>query len=420
MPVKNNNDSFRINLDLFLDVNLPYIEESIELLRKDIGLRQKSQIKALKLLLCNMYLNPDREIMLSRKKQSLGGIKYNPLGIGYRGIVSSLDALSNHQLINQVIGIPGETLTTMQSTKKLNEWFVENDWNAESINVRSGQYITLRKNNMIDGRATYIDYEDTDYSIWLRAELKKYNNLLNKSHIFLEGLNGDKDKVFSHLTIQRKFIQHPASKIKNGEFIFSGRMPGPWVSLSQADRSRITINGEPTVELDRQASHLNAMYQVVTGVPYPSGDPYEIIINGFKIPRHIIKKYSNFMQGGRSAKGVAQSVINAYKSDTDQSKYENYLEVRKTIKSSEIVQAILDKHPQIAPYYLNKKAYGDYIRCWESDIVFEVVIELTKREIPCLTVYDSFIVPLQYKQLVDKIKDITPYVNRRRLDKVLL
>ena len=60
-------------------------------------------------------------------------------------------------------------------------------------------------------------------------------------------------------------------------------MPGPWVSLSQADRDRITINGEPTVELDRQASHLNAMYQVVTGTPYLSGDPYEVIINGFKI-----------------------------------------------------------------------------------------------------------------------------------------
>ena len=47
-------------------------------------------------------------------------------------------------------------------------------------------------------------------------------------------------------------------------------------------------------------------------------------------------------------------------------------------------------------------------------------MELTKREIPCLTVYDSFIVPLQYKQLVDNIKDITPYINRRKLDKVLV
>ena len=74
----------------------------------------------------------------------------------------------------------------------------------------------------------------------------------------------------------------------------------------------------------------------------------------------------------------------------------------------------------IAPYYLNGKAYGDYISCWESDIVFEVVVELTKRGIPCLTIYDSFIVPLQYKELVDEMKDRTSYINRRGLEKVLL
>ena len=46
-------------------------------------------------------------------------------------------------------------------------------------------------------------------------------------------------------------------------------------------------------------------------------------------------------------------------------------------------------------------------------------MELTKRGIPCLTVYDSFIVPHQYKDLVDSIKDITPYVDRRGIHNVL-
>jgi hypothetical protein len=44
-------------------------------------------------------------------------------------------------------------------------------------------------------------------------------------------------------------------------------------------------------------------------------------------------------------------------------------------------------------------------------------MELTKRGIPCLTIYDSFIVPIQYKDLVDKMKDVTPYINRRGLSK---
>ena len=65
-------------------------------------------------------------------------------------------------------------------------------------------------------------------------------------------------------------------------------MPGPWVNLSSKLREKITINGEPTVELDRDASHLNAMYQVITGAPYPhKDDPYHIVVDGGVVPRHI-------------------------------------------------------------------------------------------------------------------------------------
>jgi len=40
------------------------------------------------------------------------------------------------------------------------------------------------------------------------------------------------------------------------------------------------------------------------------------------------------------------------------------------------------------------KADGDFIGCWESDLVFEIVMELIRRDMLCLTVYDSFIAPL--------------------------
>ena len=45
-------------------------------------------------------------------------------------------------------------------------------------------------------------------------------------------------------------------------------------------------------------------------------------------------------------------------------------------------------------------------------------MELTRRGIPCLTIYDSFIVPTQYKKLVDSIKDNIPYVDRRGISKI--
>ncbi|WP_197503554.1 hypothetical protein, partial [Candidatus Pseudothioglobus singularis] len=59
---------------------------------------------------------------------------------------------------------------------------------------------------------------------------------------------------------------------ENTEFAYGGRMPGPWVNLSSELRKNITIDGQPTIELDRDASHLNAMYQVITGAPYSYDD----------------------------------------------------------------------------------------------------------------------------------------------------
>ncbi|WP_144417903.1 hypothetical protein [Candidatus Pseudothioglobus singularis] len=412
-------------IDLFLDVNMPHLEELSSQLGKDLGMRQKSQFKALKLLLCNLFIQGQRKVMVSRKKQPLGGKRYNPLGIGYSSIISSLDALESNGYIVQELGDFDENKrTTMMPTDKLLQWFENTEWSDEGIDKRVGTYITLRKAKKDNGKQSYIDYEDTDYSKWLSEEIKQYDQLLSNSRIVLLNDDGTEDREFKKFTIQRKFIRHKHQG-ENTEFAYGGRMPGPWVNLSSELRKNITIDGQPTIELDRDASHLNAMYQVITGAPYPyDDDPYYIIVDGYPVPRHIAKNFSTFMQGSNSVLGTAHSVINHYKYEAlkvknpkakDIKKHEEYIEFKKKVKSTDIAKAILSKHPKIAKYYNNGKIYGDFISCWESDIVFEVVMELTKREIPCLTIYDSFIVPIQYKELVDNMKDVTPYINRRVL-----
>ena len=416
-------------LDLFLDVNRQQIKDLSHKLGKDIGLHDKNQRKGLRLLLCNMYIQGQRQVMVSRRKQSLGGKKYNPLGIGYRTIISSLNALQKNGYIIQIIGSHNEgTMTTMEPTDKLLQWFKDTEWSDDRIDKRVGSYATLREPRKQNNNAVYIDFEGTKYSKWLGERIRQYDQLLSSCRIVLLDGDGVEDREFKKYTIQRKFISHKAAS-NNMEFAFGGRMPGPWVNLSSDLRKNITINGEATVELDRNASHLNAMYQVITGAPYPyKDDPYKVVVDGVEVPRHIAKNFSSFMQGSKSPKGAAHSVINEYKrkalevknpKEEDIKKHEEYVEFKKNIKPTDIAKAILEKHPKVANYYNRGKAYGDFISCWESDIVFEVVMELTKKGIPCLTVYDSFIVPLQYKDLVDEIKDTTPYFDRRGLSKEL-
>jgi peptide subunit release factor 1 (eRF1) len=56
-------------LDLFLEVNRQQLKDSSHSLSKDICLRDKNQTKGLRLLLCNMYIQGQRQVMVSRRKQ---------------------------------------------------------------------------------------------------------------------------------------------------------------------------------------------------------------------------------------------------------------------------------------------------------------------------------------------------------------
>jgi len=408
-------------LNLFLNSNNSHISDSCELLRKEIALIRKEQTKALKLLLCNLCIHPNQSIRVSRSRNSLGTKRSNPLGIGFDAFRKALDTLDSHEYITQDIGSKLENKqTTIITTPKIIEWFHANSWTEDDIEVFDGQYVKLRLN---EDKRSSIDYEDTDYSRWLSGELEDYSNLLNSSSLHLMDENDNLEKEYKNLTIARAFIKHKRHPI-NGEFLFGGRMAPPWVNLSKEARKRIIINGEPTVELDRPASHINAMYEVVTGKPYQDGYPYELFINDSLVPKHIVKNLASFMQGSKSPLGTAISVGNHYKREAakpgaaakDTFQYEQWLSYKKKVSTSIIIDSFLTKHSLVKDYYMRGKQYGDRIQCWESDIVFEVVIELVKRRIPVLTVYDSFIIQLRYSRLLNELMEDVKFTNRRRLE----
>ena len=408
-------------LNLFLNSNNSHISDSCELLRKEIALIRKEQTKALKLLLCNLCIHPNQSIRVSRSRNSLGTKRSNPLGIGFDAFRKALDTLDSHEYITQDIGSKLENKqTTIITTPKIIEWFHANSWTEDDIEVFDGQYVKLRLN---EDKRSSIDYEDTDYSRWLSGELESYSNLLNSSSLHLMDENDNLEKEYKNLTIARAFIKHKKHPI-NGEFLFGGRMAPPWVNLSKEVRKRIIINGEPTVELDRPASHINAMYEVVTGKPYQDGYPYELFINDSLVPKHIVKNLASFMQGSISPLGTAISVGNHYKREAAKPgaaakgtlQYEEWLSYKKKVSTSIIIDSFLTKHPLVKDYYMRGKQYGDRIQCWESDIVFEVVIELVKRRIPVLTVYDSFIIQLRYSRLLNELMEDVKFTNRRKLE----
>jgi len=213
-------------LNLFLSSNNDHIDHSCELLRKDIGLVRKEQTKALKLLLCNLNTHTNKEIFAPRRKNAISTRRGNPLAIGARSLNSSLDALHKHGYIVQVVGRwVINRHTTIITTPKLIDWFDKHQWTKDDIDAFNGQHVTLRLNG--DSRSDVV-YEDTKYSIWLNNKLASYSKVLNNATIQLLDESGNVGKEYSQLTMSRKFIKHNNHPV-NGEFLFGGRMSGPWV-----------------------------------------------------------------------------------------------------------------------------------------------------------------------------------------------
>lgn len=171
------------------------------------------------------------------------------------------------------------------------------------------------------------------------------------------------------------------------------------------------LNGDETIELDLEASTVNAMYKNVSDTKYQEGDPYKLSIDGGLIPRHIVKQASTIMLSTSSIRAATSALMNHYtprldewvkdkRSKENKEKAKEYVAIASVIKPSVIMKAFLQKHIYIKEFYLKGKKMGDYVACMESDRVFEIIRQLTEKSIPVLTVYDAFIVQKQYEDIV--------------------
>ena len=305
-------------LDLYINSHEPHILNSSRELGKTIGLIRIEQFKTLNLLLFNLQLCRNNRLITPRARTSLGVKRYNYHKVGYKAICTVLDALAHKGYIEQVIGKKnletGEsTSTTALPTSKLKSFFKGNDWYGNYWQQETPELILLRNNSK-----KLIDYKDNKYSNWLRLELTKYNDFLAEE-AYIDLCKKDKKTgalelidSYVNLRLQRKFIEHDKNEFGGVILKFGGRMYGPWCNLGTSQRKLITIDGEETVELDLQSSAVNVLYKTVTGERYSQGDPYNIEIDSYNIPRHIVKKAATIMLSTGSIQSAVAALEKHY------------------------------------------------------------------------------------------------------------
>ena len=157
-------------------------------------------------------------------------------------------------------------------------------------------------------------------------------------------------------------------------------------------RSCITINGEPTVELDIRSSQLTIAYGLLQE-PLPHGDLYAIL----ELPREIVKGLVTAIIGkGSLPKRWPKRMA------------EDYLESRgrkigKDFKLGECLDLVIQKHPLLTR--LEDSGLDVFrLQYVESQILLTAMLRLLREsEIPSLPVHDCLIVRARDKEVTKQV-----------------
>ena len=253
-----------------------------------------------------------------------------------------------------------------------------------------------------------IEYKDTELSPdnlamvnTIRGQLKAYNKLLK--HTFIDvpsytsstftrtikhGQYAGRKQIIS-LGPDNKFVTRVFNGGIAGNWERGGRFyRGWWQQIDKEDRSKIYINDQPTLEVDFKAFHPNLLSNEL-GVKL-SGDPYDL--GKLVLPEVITTKEEQRAY-------VKLLVLMGINADNDKKAYQAFRNSDRKDKLGQrltdiqlglLLDAFINKHPQFKGV-LNT---GQALRLMniDSQIANMVLDHFTKKNIPVLSIHDSFII----------------------------
>lgn len=244
------------------------------------------------------------------------------------------------------------------------------------------KHITITRNielvRLKDTEGSYIDYQDTPVTIGMRRQLEATNALLADTLIEApclgEGVNPDQ----TNKRLYRVFNE--------GRFDRGGRFYGAWwINAKKRHRAEITLNGEPTVELDYSAHHLRLCYHL-SGLQVPDReDLYRL--EGTEGLRDAVKwavtVLLNLGPGKRMPRPEKESIKSVLGGPWTTSR------LRKTVE---------DQFSEIGYWF--GAGRGTELQYIDGEIAAYVLERMTSVGIACLPVHDSFIVAIQHQSLL--------------------
>jgi len=175
-------------------------------------------------------------------------------------------------------------------------------------------------------------------------------------------------------------------QFNNGSFGLGGRLYGGWwINTPKGLRRKITINGQPTVELDFSGCAIRMLYHE-RDIDYRD-DPYRL----GDIAAHEVKAglpAGHFREG---IKAITQALINDRKGkEPEKIQLPGGLSFRPHFTRREIRQMIEAKHARIADAF--GTGAGLRLQRTDSDLALAIIAELMNQNVAALPIHDSFLV----------------------------
>ncbi len=227
-----------------------------------------------------------------------------------------------------------------------------------------------------------IDYDDSEETIGLRAEVQALNAALSQLHLYRQG------KPFPVELMRRIFNGDPS---RGGRCYCKGRS---FQNIRAAERLDLLlqINAvfHPVVEIDYANLHAVMAY-TEAGLVIPPGDQYEI--EG--IDRLVVKRAFNVLLNATERHKAISALVEDLHHKDDELWEHSGLATRLRAEcrpfAEKVVAAIEDKHHQIAEFFGSDRGAAFMRR--DSDMAVRVMLRMITRTGRCpMPVHDSFLV----------------------------
>lgn len=282
-------------------------------------------------------------------------------------------------------------------------WATERFLRSIPIEVPFLRYRQPKELVELRDRATglFKPYRDNSFTRRVRSVLRR-TNLVNSSATV--DLNGQPLSVLLTAIFLDDFSKY--GRLHSRGFLH-------YQGVSRDQRLHVTINREPTVELDFRGLHPHLLY-ARAGAQWRGGDPYVTACPSASIRGRATKLLRPFfkvvllsmMNSGNFS--TAEKAVNYWLANHPEDRA--FLRQLGITRARPVMERFLEVHRPIAPFLLTDGEEGLRIMNLDAQIALDVVDHFSGQGVPILPVHDSFIVPASFREEL-KQKMIQSYSN---------